>query len=124
MRYIKFIEDGILKDAWQVEDALYECKGHKFDNKIGKKLTTKIEDIDLKCPCTPSKVFAVALNYKGLIDRNNFTEPITFIKPKSAVIGPNENIINPFKDRKAWGEPELAVVLKKTAIQSGVCRRG
>lgn len=113
MRYIKYLHDNGVKEAWLENDKVFACSGSKFNNELGEELSLKVSEIKLKCPCTPTKVFAVALNYKGLIDLENFTEPVTFIKPKSAVIGPDEYILNPFEGLNAWGEPELAVVLKK-----------
>jgi len=68
----------------------------------------------LLAPVTPSKIVALAANYEGATGREEGdVEPLVFIKPPSAVAGPNDLIRCPFPDIKVWGESELAIVVGK-----------
>lgn len=70
----------------------------------------------LKSPVEPSKVIAVGLNYKDHAHEFGSEipeEPILFLKPSSAVIGPEEEIIIPFQSKRVDYEAELAVVISQ-----------
>ena len=72
-----------------------------------------LNDVKLLCPCVPSKIICVALNFEGVVGYSkNMLEPLIFIKPTSCLANPYQDIINPFPDLQWWGEAELAVVIK------------
>jgi len=78
----------------------------------------KIKDFKLLAPVVPQKIIAVGLNYKDHAEELNLPipkEPIIFLKPPSAVIGPGEPIILPAQSNRVDYEAELAVVIKKRA---------
>jgi len=78
----------------------------------------KLDEVRLLPPCTPSKVVALGLNYRNHAAELNQelpTTPLMFIKPSTAVIGPDDNIIYPASSARVDYEGELAVVMKKTA---------
>lgn len=67
-------------------------------------------------PCKPSKIIAVGLNYTDHAEEFGKPvpdEPIIFLKPPSAVIGPDEEIIYPSQASRVDYEAELAVVISK-----------
>ncbi len=74
----------------------------------------------LLAPCVPSKVIGVGLNYRAHIAENvsgravntEPTEPIIFLKPSTAVIGPGENIVYPPGVDRLDEEAELGVVIR------------
>jgi len=79
--------------------------------------TVPVDKVRLLAPARPSKIIALGYNYKDLVgERETYDEPVIFLKPPSAVIGPEEVIIL-HEDRKVWTEVELAIVIGKT------CRR-
>lgn len=97
-----------------IDNAIFSVSGDPLGNySIGDEIGN-IESINLLAPCTPNKVIAVATNYlgKGKALQDNF-EPLFFIKPNTSICGSNEIIKNPFPRLPIWGEPELAVVVKK-----------
>jgi 2-keto-4-pentenoate hydratase/2-oxohepta-3-ene-1,7-dioic acid hydratase in catechol pathway len=66
----------------------------------------------------PGKVIAVGLNYRSHAAELGMAvaaEPVLFMKPPSAVIGPGEAIILPAQSKQVDYEAELAVVIGKTA---------
>ncbi|WP_038056659.1 fumarylacetoacetate hydrolase family protein [Thermodesulfobacterium hydrogeniphilum] len=82
-------------------------------------LTGKIyslEEVKVLSPVLPSKIIAVGLNYKNHAEELKMKlpeEPILFLKPSSAVIGPEEDIILPPESKEVHYEGELAVVIGK-----------
>jgi 2-keto-4-pentenoate hydratase/2-oxohepta-3-ene-1,7-dioic acid hydratase in catechol pathway len=74
--------------------------------------------VRLRAPCTPSKIVALGVNYrshaqemKSQLPKN----PLIFLKPSSAVIGPEDQIVYPPTSLQVDYEGELAVVIRKRA---------
>jgi 2-keto-4-pentenoate hydratase/2-oxohepta-3-ene-1,7-dioic acid hydratase in catechol pathway len=90
------------------------CKPWDPSHKETKELIP-LKKVSILAPCEPSKVIGVALNYPEVSSNNHkMAEPLFFLKPGSSVIGPMDQIINPFTDLDVWGECELAIVIGKT----------
>src|SRR5688500_6187801 len=69
-------------------------------------------------PVTPSIVVCIGLNYKHHADEMKKplpAEPLVFLKPPGAVIGPEEDIRIPAWSGRIEHEAELAVVIGKRA---------
>jgi 2-keto-4-pentenoate hydratase/2-oxohepta-3-ene-1,7-dioic acid hydratase in catechol pathway len=80
--------------------------------------TLKLKDVKLLAPCRPSKVVCLGLNYKPHGDELNMKLPdlpLLFLKPSTAVIGPDENIVLPPGSERIDYECELGVVIGKPA---------
>jgi len=76
----------------------------------------QLSEVRLLAPCTPSKIVAVGLNYYHHAKELNATvpnAPLIFLKPSTAVIGPEDNIVYPPSSKRVDYEGELAVVIKK-----------
>ncbi len=76
------------------------------------------EKVEITCIPRPSKVVAVGLNYRQHIEEmgeETHVDPVLFLKPASAVIGPGEVIILPPQSAQVDFEAELAMVIKKQA---------
>ncbi len=66
----------------------------------------------------PGKIVAVGLNYRSHAAELGMpvpADPVLFLKPSSAVIGPGEAIVLPTASRQVDYEAELAIVIGKTA---------
>ena len=75
-----------------------------------------LRQIVLLAPTVPSKIVAVGLNYRdhaAEMDMPIPEEPRIFLKPVSAIIGPDDPIVLPPQSTRVEHEAELAVVLKK-----------
>jgi len=75
-------------------------------------------EVQLLAPCEPSKIVALGLNYRDhAAEFGNPLpeEPLLFIKPSTAVIGPGEPIVCPPMSRRVDYEAELAVVISRPA---------
>lgn len=72
----------------------------------------------LRAPVTPSKIVCVGLNYKdhaGEVGKALPAEPLLFIKPTSAVIGPGDAILIPPGVGRVDHEAELGIVIGRRA---------
>jgi len=77
-----------------------------------------LEEVRLLAPCLPSKVICVGLNYSDHAAEWNLPvpeEPILFMKPTSAVVGPGEPVVRPSFSRRVDFEAELVVVMGRVA---------
>jgi 2-keto-4-pentenoate hydratase/2-oxohepta-3-ene-1,7-dioic acid hydratase in catechol pathway len=72
----------------------------------------------LLAPVDPPRVFGAGLNYVSHIAEGGDATPqipMLFMKPPTAVIGPEEPIVLPLEDRETHFEGELAVVIGRRA---------
>lgn len=81
-----------------------------------------LEEVTLLCPAEPSKIVCVGKNY--LLHAQEMREgvpeePLLFLKPQSAVIGPGDQIVYPGLSQRVDYEGELAVVIGKPCRQVG-----
>ena len=75
-------------------------------------------EVTLLAPCEPTKIVALGLNYRDhAAEFGNPVpdEPLIFLKPSTAVIGPGADIIYPRMSRRVDYEAELAVIIGKAA---------
>lgn len=77
----------------------------------------KIDDVKLLSPCVPSKLVCVGLNYRSHAEERNRELPKLpqlFLKPPSAVIGTDDEIVLP-TEGPTEHEAELGVVVGRKA---------
>ncbi len=75
-----------------------------------------LNEIEILAPCMPSKIIAVGLNYRSHAEEVKMElpeEPILFLKPSTAVIGPEQNVLYPAMSKQVDYEGELGVVIGK-----------
>jgi 2-keto-4-pentenoate hydratase/2-oxohepta-3-ene-1,7-dioic acid hydratase in catechol pathway len=102
---------GILK-----QDMLFPIEGSVFSRFKESVKEIPISQVILLPPVKPSKIVAVGVNYKDhAMERGRSIpkEPLIFLKPPSAVVGPNDIIIYPKMAKRVDYEGELALVIKK-----------
>ncbi len=85
----------------------------------------QLDSLKLLAPVMPSKIVAVGLNYQEHIkelhpDITGVPFPKLFMKPSTAVIGPDDNIIYPNTTNHVDYEAELGVVIGKTTKNIGI----
>lgn len=77
-----------------------------------------LEEVKLLPPVSPSKIVALGLNYRDHAEEVGLklpSEPLIFLKPSTAVIGPGDAILYPPSSKRLDYEGELAVVISKRA---------
>jgi 2-keto-4-pentenoate hydratase/2-oxohepta-3-ene-1,7-dioic acid hydratase in catechol pathway len=112
-RYRKRILCGVLK-----EEFLFPVKGSVFGDFRIEDSPVPLADVLLLPPVLPSKIVAVGANYKdhaAEMGRPLPEEPLLFLKPPSALVGPQGFIAYPRMSKRVDYEGELAVVIKKRA---------
>ncbi len=104
---------GVLK-----EDTLHAIKGSIFRRFDVADSGVPISEVALLPPVKPTKIVAVGTNYRNHaveMGKPVPEEPLIFLKPPSAVVGPNDMIIYPGMSKRVDYEGELALVIKKNA---------
>jgi 2-keto-4-pentenoate hydratase/2-oxohepta-3-ene-1,7-dioic acid hydratase in catechol pathway len=79
-----------------------------------------LPEVTLLAPCEPTKIVALGLNYRDHAAEFRLPipdEPLVFLKPSTAVIGPDEDIVYPAMSRRVDYEAELGVVIGRTCRQ-------
>lgn len=110
-RYRKKIITGVLK-----EDVLFPIKGSVFKDFRIEDSAIPIGEVKLLPPVSPSKIVCLGRNYREHAEELGNTvpaEPLIFLKPPSAITGPEQPIIYPQMSDRVDYEGELAVVIKK-----------
>jgi len=75
-----------------------------------------LSELKLLAPCYPTKIIGVGLNYRDHAEELKMPipdEPLIFLKPPTALIGPEDYILLPPESREVHYEGELAVVMGK-----------
>jgi 2-keto-4-pentenoate hydratase/2-oxohepta-3-ene-1,7-dioic acid hydratase in catechol pathway len=80
------------------------------------------EALKLQAPVEPSKIVCIGLNYHAHVKASYSADeapdyPLIFLKPPSAIIGPEELIHHPPQSERVDYEAELGVVIGRTARQ-------
>jgi len=86
-----------------------------------------ISHAKLLAPCRPGKIIGVGLNYRDhALERRKPlpTEPLLFLKPPSAMIGPGDAIVLPAGAGRVDHEAELAIVIGRRARNLAVALAG
>ncbi|WP_437320411.1 fumarylacetoacetate hydrolase family protein [Sorangium sp. So ce385] len=71
-------------------------------------------EVDLACPVAPTKIVCVGRNYAAHaqeLGNEVPVEPLLFLKPPSALIGPGQSIVLPPESQRVEHEAELGVII-------------
>ena len=119
MRLLRFRSgDRIATGAILEDDTITVLEGTFFDRPVPTGELIPLQDVDLLAPILPSKIVAVGKNYAAHAAEFGMTvpeEPLLFLKPSTAVIGPNDPIPLLPISRRVDYEGELAVVIGRLA---------
>jgi len=81
------------------------------------KATLKMSEVSILAPVpSPPKIVCLGLNYRDHAEEQGARipeEPVIFMKPRTAIIGPDESIIQPSFVKQLDYEAELAIVVGK-----------
>lgn len=118
MRIARFINGKQIKYGIVNENKIEECKGKPFDIQFKPSgIIHDLNKIKLVAPCNPSKIICLGVNYEDHAKEFNQkipNNPLIFLKPPTAIIGPNEYIVLPNSNRIDY-ECELAIIISKKA---------
>ena len=114
MKFGRFKKDDKIFYGTIEGDYVREITGDIFGQYtiLNKKSARK--EVETLASCVPSKIIAVGLNYRSHAEEVKMElpeEPILFLKPPTAVIGPEQNILYPAMSKRVDFEGELGVVI-------------
>lgn len=118
MKFVRFKINGSARQGVLEGDRVREIQGDMFGAYTPGPSSYPAAEVKLLTPCLPGKIVCVGLNYRDHAAEVNLPvpeEPIMFIKPSTAVIGPEDDIIYPELSQEVDYEAELAVIIGKTA---------
>jgi 2-keto-4-pentenoate hydratase/2-oxohepta-3-ene-1,7-dioic acid hydratase in catechol pathway len=118
MKIVRYQEGVNIKWGVVEENRIREMEGDPFEHFHLASKMKDLEKVKLLSPCLPSKIVALGINYRSHAEemKDKLPEnPLIFLKPSTAVIGPGEDIVYPKMSKRVDYEAELAVVIKKRA---------
>ena len=118
MQIVRFRTSGKIKYGVQQGTILRGLQGNPFGKLRFDGTEYDVSRIKLLAPCKPSKIICLGLNYHSHAKETNLPVPevpLIFMKPSTAVIGPEESIMLPKGTKRTDYEGELGLVIKKKA---------
>jgi 2-keto-4-pentenoate hydratase/2-oxohepta-3-ene-1,7-dioic acid hydratase in catechol pathway len=98
--------------------AVYRAEGSYATGFQRGELAGELSELILLSPCQPTKIVALGRNYAAHAAEHGSevpSQPLIFLKPPSAVIGPGEPIVCPPQSAQVEHEAELAIVIGRRA---------
>lgn len=115
MKFVRFQHQEVVKYGILEEEQVCQLEGDPFGEFQRTDHRYPWREVKLLAPCQPSKVVAVGLNYRDHAQESGMQvpdEPVLFMKPATAVIGPEDPIIIPRGSTHVDYEAEFAIVIK------------
>lgn len=115
MKLARFLAHGRAAYGIVNGDQVLEVEGGLFGPLKPGRISHALCGIQLLPPCIPSKIIAVGLNYRDHAEELGFPlpeEPVIFLKPPTAIVGPGDAILFPASSTRIDHEAELGVVIK------------
>ena len=122
MRWVRYRSDGRTFYGVVDGESVREGVGDPFHGWTENGHRVALADVELLPPVTPGKIIAVGLNYRdhaAEMGKALPNEPLLFLKPPSAVIGPGGRILCPPQSKRVEFEGELAVVIGSKCRRAG-----
>lgn len=117
-RFVRFEADGTARYGQLRKNTIRSIEGDIFaEFKTGNEEYDPA-NVRLLPPCRPGKIIALGLNYRDHARELGFPipdEPLIFLKPGTAVIGPDSSIMYPRMSKRVDYEAELGVVIGQRA---------
>ena len=106
--------------AWARDDAgtLHLQAGTPWTGLVDRNETLPLEGARLLAPAQPTKIVAIGVNYRDHAAERGKpipSEPLLFLKPPSAIVGPGDAIVRPQGVGRVDHEAEMAIVLGRRA---------
>jgi 2-keto-4-pentenoate hydratase/2-oxohepta-3-ene-1,7-dioic acid hydratase in catechol pathway len=125
VRIVRFVALGKAKYGLLTKNTINGLRGSPFSHfehlsssSMLDGSTYTLDRVRLVAPCLPSKIVCLGLNYCSHVEELKLPMPpvpLIFLKPSTAVIGPDDKIILPRGWKRIDYEGELGVVIGKKA---------
>jgi 2-keto-4-pentenoate hydratase/2-oxohepta-3-ene-1,7-dioic acid hydratase in catechol pathway len=121
MRIVRFLaKDETRYGTLDAQDEIRSLEGGPFDPLKYDGERFRLSEVELLAPCEPSKVVGIGLNYRDHAEEVGLElpeEPMLFLMPDTAVIGPGRTIRLPEMSEWVDYEGELAIVIGRPAFR-------
>ena len=124
MKICRYETPGNGGAAWGIIEGgtLFAASGSPFDTLSKGEEVGPVSEASLLAPIEPGKVLAIGMNYLKHVKeldstREVPTEPVVFMKPPSAIVGPGQPIELAYPENDTHYEAELVVVIGKPAYR-------
>ncbi len=117
MRLARFLIDDQVRYALVEGDRLRELLRPFFESVTPMETTHALQDVRLLAPVRPSKILCVGINYRDHAEEMGHAlpaEPVLFMKPETALLGPGAAIVYPAMAERVDYEAELGLVIGRT----------
>jgi len=118
MKIVRFAIDKKIRYGILDGESIQGIEGKPFRSIKPTGQYYRLSEVKLLSPCLPSKIVALGLNYRAHAEESWLplpNVPLIILKPSTAVIGPEDNIVYPPSSHRVDYEGELGVVIKKPA---------
>ena len=115
-RYVRYKRDDVVRFGILKGNKIEEMEGGLFGDRVSNGSVLEASSVKLLYPVQPSKVLALAGNYRSHLNKDQLAElehPELFYKPISSLQHPYDPIIVPPDSRDLHYEAELVVVIGK-----------
>jgi len=121
MRIVRFlVNDEARYGILDAQDKIQPLKAPPFEGVDPGEGRFLLSEVELLAPCEPSKVVGIGLNYRdhaGEVGLELPDDPMLFLMPDTAVIGPGRTIRLPEMSEWVDYEGELAIVIGRPAFR-------
>jgi 2-keto-4-pentenoate hydratase/2-oxohepta-3-ene-1,7-dioic acid hydratase in catechol pathway len=115
-KYCRLVHGG--KPVWGLVagEMIQIIEGDLFGQFKATDQKTTLAGTKLLAPVTPTKIVCVGLNYADHVKESQSSnvvpqEPVLFMKPLTALIGPEDTIVSPLQSQRVDYEGEIGVVI-------------
>ena len=118
MRLIRYAHNGTIGFGIVEGETVYALAHDPFGGALPGHEVAPLEEVELLAPVRPTKIVALGKNYRAHAAEMGSdvpAEPLIFLKPPNAVIGPGQPIRLPEASARVDYEGELAVVIGRRA---------
>lgn len=118
MRIVRYATKAGAKYGVVREGRVHEIRGDLYGKHAVAQAGVPLGRLRLLAPCEPTKIVAVGLNYGDHAEERRLPipeEPILFLKPLTAILPPEGEIVYPPCCQQLDYEAELAIVMKRRA---------
>ena len=117
MRYVRYRRGGQERYGQLEDPSVRPLSGAPWLGGIPDGPPVPLAEVQLLAPVQPSKIVCVGRNYVAHAKEMGWEmpkEPLIFLKPSTAVVGPGDEIRCPPQSKEVHYEAELAVVVGRT----------
>ena len=122
LRFVRYQRDLQIGFGLLEQEGVVPLMGWIYDGWQAAGEAIPHSQVTLLAPCTPTKIIGAGLNYRSVAEAKGTelpAEPILFLKPPSAVIGPEAPIVYPSMVSQLGYEAEVAVVMGRSCHRVG-----